>query len=138
MIVVDTGPLVAIVDADDTRHSVCLDWLRTVRRSTLLIPVAVLGEACHLIGARCGPKVETRFLEDLALGAYGTLAAPGPAELRRAAQLTTQYGDLPLGGVDALVLAAAEHHGAAAVATLDRRHFTIVQTARPLDLVPAL
>jgi len=37
------------------------------------------------------------------------------------------YHDLPLGTVDASVVAAAERVGAKLVATLDRRHFTVVR-----------
>jgi predicted nucleic acid-binding protein len=38
-----------------------------------------------------------------------------------------RYSDLPLGAVDASVVAAAERLGAHPVATLDRRHFTVVR-----------
>ena len=44
-----------------------------------------------------------------------------------AAELVQQYADLPLGAVDACVIAAAERAGATDVATLDHRHFSIVQ-----------
>lgn len=37
------------------------------------------------------------------------------------------YADLPLGGVDASVVAVAEHLSLRTVATLDRRHFTVVR-----------
>jgi uncharacterized protein len=38
-----------------------------------------------------------------------------------------QYGDLPLGTTDASVVAIAERLGFTEVATLDRRHFSIVR-----------
>jgi predicted nucleic acid-binding protein len=38
-----------------------------------------------------------------------------------------QYADLPLGVVDAAVVATAERLGVTEVATLDRRHFTVVR-----------
>ena len=37
------------------------------------------------------------------------------------------YRDLPLGTVDASVIAAAERLAVREIATLDRRHFTVVQ-----------
>ena len=37
------------------------------------------------------------------------------------------YADLPLGAVDASVIAVAERVGASEVATLDRRHFSVVR-----------
>jgi len=43
------------------------------------------------------------------------------------AELVARYHDLPLGTVDASVIAAAERLGVTEVATLDRRHFTVVR-----------
>ena len=43
------------------------------------------------------------------------------------AELVAQYRDLPLGSVDASVIAAAERRGITEVATLDRRHFNVVR-----------
>jgi predicted nucleic acid-binding protein len=42
-------------------------------------------------------------------------------------ELVAQYHDLPLGTVDASVIAAAERLGITDVATVDRRHFTVVR-----------
>jgi len=44
-----------------------------------------------------------------------------------AAELVEQYADFPLGGTDASVIALGERFGAAAVITLDRRHFGAVR-----------
>jgi hypothetical protein len=38
-----------------------------------------------------------------------------------------QYLDLPLGIVDASIVALAERHRVTEIATLDRRHFTVVR-----------
>jgi predicted nucleic acid-binding protein len=40
-----------------------------------------------------------------------------------------RYADLPLGTVDATVVAAAERLGITAIATTDRRHFSVVRPA---------
>ncbi len=45
----------------------------------------------------------------------------------RIAELVWQYRDLPLGSVDASVVTAGERLGIEEVATLDRRHFSIVR-----------
>jgi len=42
-------------------------------------------------------------------------------------ELVARYEDLPLGGVDAAVVAIAERLGIAEIATLDRRHFSVVR-----------
>jgi uncharacterized protein len=45
----------------------------------------------------------------------------------RMAELVATYRDLPLGSVDASVITAAERLDATEVATLDRRHFSVVR-----------
>jgi hypothetical protein len=54
------------------------------------------------------------------------------------AELVRTYADLPLGAVDAPVLAVAERLRLTDVATLDRRHFTIVRPSHThaLNLLP--
>lgn len=47
--------------------------------------------------------------------------------LERAADLIGQYADLPLGFVDASVVALAEQLELQEIATLDRRHFSVVR-----------
>jgi len=49
------------------------------------------------------------------------------ADYRRMAALVVQYGDLPLGTTDASVIALPERLALAEVATLDKRHFTVVR-----------
>jgi uncharacterized protein len=127
VIVLDTGPLVALVDADDDAHHKTRAWFKSAQSERLFIPGPVLGEAWYLVGNACGPAVEAQFLADLAHGAYGEIVVPGAEELRRAGDLVIQYADLPLGGTDACVIALAERLGATSVATLDRRHFTVVR-----------
>ncbi|GDY33122.1 hypothetical protein GTS_47550 [Gandjariella thermophila] len=56
----------------------------------------------------------------------------------RMAQLVKTYADLPLGAVDASVITVAERLGISRVATLDRRHFTVVRPKHvpALELLP--
>jgi predicted nucleic acid-binding protein len=61
-----------------------------------------------------------------------------PADLLRIAELVARYGDLPLGTVDASIVAAAERLNIRTVATLDRRDFAAVRPAHVdcFELVP--
>jgi predicted nucleic acid-binding protein len=56
----------------------------------------------------------------------------------RMADLVDQYSDLRLGTTDASVIALAERLGVSEVATLDKRHFTVVRPthAEALTLLP--
>jgi len=138
VIIVDTGPLVALADADDADHSRCADWLAT-NTDVLLVPAPIVAEVCYLLGSRCGPVVEAAFLDALASGDVFEAVAPTPADYQRMAELVRQYGDLPLGGSDAAVMAIAERLGCVQVATLDARHFHVVRPRHvpAFDLRPA-
>ena len=100
------------------------------------MPTLVITEVAYLLGTRLGVDPEVRFLGDLAAG--NLIVEPVAAsDWMRIAELVAQYGDLPLGTVDASVIAAAERLGTSDIATLDRRHFTVVQSnVGHLDLLP--
>jgi hypothetical protein len=72
-------------------------------------------------------------LRDVRAGHF-TLIESLSADLDRVAELVAKYDDLPLGTVDASVIALAERLSISTVVTLDRRDFTV---ARPAH-VPAL
>lgn len=121
--VVDTGPLYAVVDADDQDHQACLSVLQTPGLS-LFIPAMVVAEATYLVGKRLGSSIEAEFLDGLS---DFDVLAPMTDDWRRIAALVKQYGDFPLGGVDASVVALAERLNTDVIITLDRRHFSAVR-----------
>ncbi len=91
------------------------------------MPTLVITEVTYLLGTRLGAEAEVRFLGDLAAGNLITDPVAA-ADWLRIAELVAQYRNLPLGTVDASVLAAAERLGVTEIATLDRRHFTVVRS----------
>ncbi len=134
--IVDAGPLYAYVDADDQHHVACLKLLRT-HEGPLLVPTLVVTEVTYLLATRCGVEAEVRFLGDLASGVL-TVVPPEPADWLRIAELVARYRDLPLGTVDASVVALAERTGDVEVATVDHRDFGAVRPAHvdALTLLP--
>jgi uncharacterized protein len=92
----------------------------------LIVPALVITEVAYLIAARLGTEAEVRFLGDLAAGAFA-VEPVDPSDWLRIAELVSQYRDLPLGTVDASVVATAERLGIHEVATVDRRHFSVVR-----------
>jgi len=90
------------------------------------VPQLVIAEVTYLVETRLGWRSEVRFLGDLASG--NLITEPVHAgDWMRIAELVGRYHDLPLGTVDASVVALAERLGVCAVATLDRHHFTVVR-----------
>lgn len=94
----------------------------------LIVPSLVLTEVTYLLGTRLGWEPEVRFLGDLAAGAF-TIEPVLPGDLLRIAELVAKYHDLPLGTVDASVIATAERLGAIEIGTVDHRHFSVVRPA---------
>ena len=101
------------------------------------MPQLVLAEAGYLVGKLVTPEAEARFVRELADSPF-VFHPSDPDELRRAADLMETYADLRLGTVDAAVIAAAERLGAHTIATLDRRHFSVVRPIHvdAFELVP--
>lgn len=102
----------------------------------MLVPSLVISEVTYLLATRLGTTAEVRFLGDLAGG--NLIAEPvAPSDWLRIAELVARYGDLPLGTVDASVVATAERLNVTDLATLDRRHFGVVRPAHgPFSLLP--
>ncbi len=123
----DAGPLYAYVDADDRHHQASLRLLLD-HPGPLLVPILVITEVAYLIGSRLAVEAEVRFLGDLAAGEL-TVEPVAAGDWLRIAELVGRYRDLPLGTVDASVVAAAERLDIIEIATLDRRHFGVVRPA---------
>ena len=115
----------AYVDADDRHHAESLDLLLH-HPGPLVVPVLVITEVVYLIGSRLGPDAEVRFLGDLAAGDFA-IEPVMAGDWLRIAELVSRYRDLPLGTVDSSVVATAERLRITRIATLDRRHFSIVR-----------
>jgi uncharacterized protein len=130
------GLLYAYIDEDDRHHTTSLELLET-HPGPLIVPILVVTEVAYLVATRLGTDPEVRFLGDLAAGTL--MCDPVQAgDWLRIAELVSRYRDLPLGTVDASVVATAERLQATAVATLDRRHFSVVRPAHvpAFELLP--
>ncbi len=103
----------------------------------LLIPSPVLAEVCYFVETRVGPEAEATFLESVANKEI-ELVDLTETDLLRMAELVRKYADFPLGAIDASIIAVAERLDVGEVATLDRRHFSVVRSRRktPFRLLP--
>lgn len=124
-LVLDTGPIVALLDAADPAHRRCLDLVNDIGED-LVVPAAVLVEVDFWLHKLYGAQPWQSFVEDVMRGAY-RLHPLDELDLMRATQLETTYDTLDLGLVDAAVIACCERLGETKVATLDRRDFSVVR-----------
>lgn len=136
MLVVDTGPLVAAAITRDRNHARCVQLLAETD-GPLVVPALVVTEAAYLLGNRLGQRAELAFAAAIRAGEF-EVEPVEPADWTRIVELVGRYDDLPLGIVDASVLACCERLGATTLGTLDRRHFSVVrpQHGDALTLLP--
>lgn len=136
MLLVDTGVLLAAADAGDPDHGACAELLESAAEPLVTSPL-VVAEAAYLIDRQLGPRAEAAFFRSISAGDL-LVEALTAADYARIAELVERYGDLPLGGTDASVVALAERLGAHRVATLDHRHFRVIRPSHveALTLVP--
>ncbi len=127
MLVLDTGVLFAVADAADGDHERCDELLAGRPASELILPTPVMVEASWLIECRLGPEAEAAFLASILAGELTRVDLLEP-DWERVIELVSRYADLGLGLVDASVVAVAERLKIGALATLNHRDFTVVQT----------
>ena len=124
-LIVDTGVLLTAADTADPDHHACAELLESTV-SELCVSPLVVAEAAYLIGRQLGPVAEAIFLRSIADDEIH-LELLNRADLFRMAELVEVYGDMPLGGTDASVVALAERLGVTLIATHNRRHFSVVR-----------
>lgn len=125
-LLVDTGPLVAILNSDDTAHVPCVHVLRETL-SALATTWPVVTEAIYLLGFSF--DAQEGLLEMLEQGDLQLL----PLEARdvpRMRALMRKYRDLPMELADASLVLAAEREEIGTVFTLDRRDFAVYRLPR--------
>ncbi|MEU1734693.1 PIN domain-containing protein [Streptosporangium sp. NPDC020145] len=120
----DTGPLIAVVDRDDKHHASCVRLLEELE-GPLLLPSTILIEAGWTINRHMGPAVHAQFL-DLVVEEF-ELVDLLPADVRRMAEPVRLYRSARLDPADVSVVAIAERLGITQVATIDRRDFSLIR-----------
>lgn len=125
----------ALLDRRDVAHSSCAALL--AEAGAVETPELVLAEAAYLAARRSGPRAEIVLARAVDRGEIISVPTIG-ADWGRITQLTERYLDLGLGVTDAAVVAIAERLGVVRLATLDRRHFSVVRPRHvdAFELVP--
>jgi predicted nucleic acid-binding protein len=125
-ILLDTGPLVAMLRRDDRHHQRCVEAIEPFR-GFLLSTEAVLTEAMHLLGESSGGQ--QACLEFFIRGA-AILVPVSRVSLQRCKTLMAQYEDVPMDFADATLVSLAEDTGIRVVFTLDRKGFQVYRIGK--------
>ena len=127
VVLVDAGPLVALLDRSDPHHAACRSALESIRDPLATVWPA-LTEAMSLLGfsweaqSALWEMVETEVLRLLPLD---------HRDAARMKELMRKYRTLPMDLADAALVCVAERERLRRIFTLDRRDF---QTYRPSRL----
>jgi predicted nucleic acid-binding protein len=119
-ILLDTGPLVAVLDRGDPQHEACVQLWHDVA-DRCLTTEAVVTEATHLIGRAGGSPLPL----DLLLAARVPIVSIEHGGHEQAVRLMRRYGTLPMDYTDATLVIVADAVGLSTVFTLDRKGFQI-------------
>jgi uncharacterized protein len=124
-VIVDTGVLYAAMAPRDRHHAACAKLLRAARE--LLLPAPVLVELDYFLSQLTGSsRPFDEVLRRIENGIF-TVLDLAASDYSRVRDLCAQYGDWPLGFVDAAVISLAERERQTRIATLDRRHFAAIK-----------
>ncbi len=131
-VIVDTGPIVALLDADDQQHA----WVKAQfarLRPPLLTCEAVLTESCFLIARGGG---DGSAVIQLAERGVLTVAQLFDAEAASIARLMRRYENVPMSLADACLVRLIELTSQATLFTLDSDFEIYRQKGR--RLIPVL
>jgi hypothetical protein len=133
-VLADTSGIIALLDQDDQHHIAAVQVAQT---ATLSVPSTVLPEVDYLVSKYLGEQVAKAFLEDLSAEYFAYLSVE-LEDVQQALEIMLQYQGVPLGLVDASLVALAERHQIQRILTLDRRHFSLIKPRRLsyLELLP--
>ena len=126
MILVDAGPLIALIHEDDNEHERCRDAFSTMDEPLGTV-WPVVAEAMHLLSFSW--RAQEALWDMMETGALEILPI-GIDDVPRMKELMRKYRDLPMDLADATLVRVAERERLRQIFTLDRRDFQIYKPSR--------
>lgn len=126
MILIDTGPLIALFDPKDPDHKACHKTLDKITEP-LFTTEAVLTEAFHLLDPR---SRGTEGLKQFILQEYTSVVCIQLESFCRVFELMEKYIDCPMDFADATLIVLAEQLTISKVFTLDITDFSVYRVKR--------
>lgn len=119
MIIIDTGPMVALFDKDDNYHKDCKRVLAQIREP-LITTWPVITEVMYLLNfSFLTQELCLDFIESGGVDIH----AESCDRVQMIHQIMKKYKDLPMDFADASLLILAEEKGIKTIFTLDNRDF---------------
>jgi predicted nucleic acid-binding protein len=133
---VDTGPLVALLSADDQHHAACVAAAKQLAGPFYSI-WPVVTEAVYLLRSR--PNSVALLLAQIEAGKL-FLADLTATDVTGIQSIFSRYADQGFDLADVALMHVAERDNIRREFTTDRRHFSLFRTSsgNPLELHPAI
>lgn len=133
-ILVDTGPLVAILNKRDSKHSICCKELSKLE-PPLLTTWPVITEAAWLL--RSQPDLVRKLVQSLEDG-FLRLAWLDESDVAGLVDIMTRYSDASFQLADVSLMYVGERQDISVVFTLDRRDFSVFRktTGEAVSIIP--
>ena len=126
MILIDAGPLVALLHADDQNHARCVKTLRTLREPLGTVWPA-LTEAMYLLNFSWEAQAA---LWEMIVTESIIILPLDREDASRMRELMKKYRDLPMDLADAALVRVAERESLRRIFSLDRRDFTVYRSEK--------
>jgi len=126
MVLVDAGPLVALIHADDQHHNGCRAVLRSLREPLGTV-WPVFTEAMYLLNFSSQAQ---EALWEIIDRAVVRLLLLDEGDIPRMRELMRKYRDLPMDLADAALVRVAEREKLRRIFTLDQRDFQVYRPSR--------
>lgn len=123
-VILDTSAIIALSDKRHHLNKEIID-LVSQKETICIIPSTVTVEVCQLLKYRFGSKYEKKFLEEIDKSSF-IMEIVTFKDISRILQILSKYDDLNAGYVDSSIVAIAERLGTNKLATLDRKHFSVL------------
>jgi hypothetical protein len=132
MILIDAGPMVALINANDSHHDSCLAIMKKIRPPLWTVWPAVT-EAMYLLeDFRAQDALWQMIFREVI-----KIEPLNPQDLHAIRDLMEKYRNLPMDLADAALMRIAERRGIQTVFTLDKRDFSVYRVRRKqLRVIP--
>ena len=123
-VVMDTGPWVALLDRNESKHGDCVNWFRGFE-GEIFSSEAVLTEVLYLLNF--SPKAQAAAIDFVLKGAI--ILVPFSLEsLKQTRNLMEKYHDIPMDYADATLVCLAQDLSVNHIVTFDRKGFSIFRS----------
>jgi uncharacterized protein len=130
-IAIDTSVVYALMDRGDADHIAVSEWIDNVTDELVTTPLAV-AEMDHLLTRVGGTRAAAALRRDLKAGTYGV--EWWPTAMAESVEVADRHESMGLRLVDSSLVALAARLSTTRIATLDERHFRVLE---PLTGEPA-